>query len=235
MRRNVLLVDDDATTLELVSFFLKHAGFVVKECKDGYSALDELQNHPYDLVILDISMPHINGIKALKKIRENSKTKDIPVMMLTSSKDKEDILEAKKNNVTDYIIKPPSRENFIKRIELIMGGRPQFEVIQLPENEKMAIGSFSLPLRLKSISRNGMVLVGAVPLEKDSTIKIDQLPLFEKLKLKPREFKINDCTLLKNKEFEYMISFLGLSSEEHESIRDWIMYESYRQKNNKSA
>lgn len=230
MRRNVLVVDDDLGILELVSFFLEHSGFFVKTCKDGHSALDELNSNPYDLVILDISLPHMNGIKTLKTIRDTPAIHDIPVIMLTSSQNKEDILAAKKNQVTDYLIKPPTREAFLNRVDLVLGGRPQFEVIQLDENEPITQGSFSLPIKLKSISKNGIVIIGDVPIHKGSSIKIENLELFKTLQLQRNEFKVTDCIATDKGHFEYFISLMGLSKPEHERIREWIMTESYKQK-----
>jgi DNA-binding response OmpR family regulator len=231
VRRNILLVDDDPSILELLGFFLQHSGFIVKTCKDGHSALDELLRNPYDLVILDISMPHLNGLKTLKLIRSNSKMKDLPVIMLTGSKNKEDVVAAKKNNVTDYIVKPPTREALLKRIELIMGGRPQFEEVQLEIDDPLSEGVFTLPIRLKSISKNGIILESSVPLNKDCILKIEHLGLFKKLRLNKHEYKITDCIAKENGTFEYIISFIGLEESEHERIREWIMSESYRQKN----
>jgi len=231
VRRNVLVVDDDPLIQDLVKFFLEQAGFVVRVCKDGHSAWDELNSNPYDLVILDISMPHMSGMKVLKSIRASAILRELPVIMLTSSQDKDDILLAKRNKVTDYLTKPPEKDTFLKRVELVMGGRPQFEEVELSVGDPESVGSFSLPISLKSISNNGVVLIGEVPLIKDALLRLDHLNLFQTLKIKNMEFKITDCAPVEGGKFQYFISFIDMVKADHEKIREWIMATTYRRKN----
>lgn len=231
MRRNVLVVDDDPLIQDLVKFFLEQAGFVARVCQDGYSAWEELNTNPYDLVILDISMPHMNGIKLLRNIRANLALQNLPVIMLTGSQDRDDILRAKKNSVTDYFLKPPEKESFLRRIELILGGRPQYEEIEMAADDPAATGYFSLPISIKSISKNGVILSGKVQLAKDSLIKIDNLGLFKTLNISLNEFKITDCVPVEGEGFQYFISFIGMVKTDQERIREWIMEETYLRRN----
>jgi len=76
----------------------------------------ELQGGSYNLVILDISMPHMDGFDTLKSIRNNATTKDIPVLMLTSHNDRDDVLRTAQYQISGYILKPLTREDFIKRV-----------------------------------------------------------------------------------------------------------------------
>ena len=179
MRKNVLIADDDPLMCDLLKFFLEQSGFVPIVCQDGYSALQELKSNPIDVVILDISMPHLNGQKTLRAIRADPATKDIPVIMLTGSQDKNDVVTAKQNKITDYLIKPPAREDFIKRVELALNGRPQFVEITMVEGDPSADGDLELPFKLKSASQNGLVLSGDVPLPPGKNINIKRLRCLE--------------------------------------------------------
>jgi CheY-like chemotaxis protein len=230
VRRNILVADDDKITQTLVQSYLEQAGFVVTICKDGFSALDELNSNHYDLIILDISMPHINGIRALRSIRGNEKTKDIPIIMLTGSRDKNDLRRARDFSVNDYVIKPPTRENLLSRVELAIGGIPQLEELMFTENDSEVNGGLSLPTRVKSISNGGMILIGSVPIEKDHKIKISEVKMLTNLKISTNEFKIKFCNKNEDEQFEYYLSFIGLPQKDQESIRQWITTESYRRK-----
>lgn len=233
MHKNILVVDDDSYTLDLLKFFLEQAGYNVRTCKDGYTAIEEIANHTFNAVVLDIAMPHMNGMRTLKNIRGNTLTQDLPVIMLTSSLDKSDVILAKKNNVTEYLVKPPNREVFLKRIELVLNSSPQFTEIKFSENVAEAKGYFSLPFQLKSISVNGFILTGSAALAKDATIQIHDFQFFKTLKLKKTEFKVTACVLKEEGQYEYYIAFLGTSKSELDVIREWILNESIKQKNNK--
>ena len=120
MSKSVLLVDDDVHIQKLVSFFLEKSGYKVRVCGDGFTAIEELATHHYDLVILDIMMPHMGGFRTLQTIRIDPTTKNLPVIMLTGSHERSDVLKAVKNGVTDYVIKPPIRELLVERIDRIL-------------------------------------------------------------------------------------------------------------------
>lgn len=231
MRRNVLVVDDDPHVQDLVKFFLEQAGYVVRICKDGFSALDELMSNPYDVIILDIWMPHLNGLKTLKSIRANPNTKDLPVLMLTSSQDKSDVLKAKDQHVTDYVIKPPQRDDLLNRLERVLGGRPQYEEIRISEEESLANGSFLMPFKVKSISQNGLIFTADSAMSKGKKVQISNFELFKTLNFEKTELLIADCTPCDDGKFEFFVSFLGLKKEDQENLRAWIMSQTHRRRN----
>ena len=117
MSKKILVVDDDPQILDIVKVFLEQGGFIVKLCADGLTAIDELHADHFDLMILDINMPIISGFKSLNRVRANPVTKNIPVIMLTINRSANDVIKASKYNVTDFVIKPPVREELLKRIE----------------------------------------------------------------------------------------------------------------------
>ena len=117
VRKKILVVDDDSQILDIVKVFLEQGGFEVILCRDGITAIDELHAAHFDLIILDINMPVISGFKTLNRVRANPVTKHIPVIMLTINSSATDVYKARKHNVTDFIIKPPVREDLLNRIE----------------------------------------------------------------------------------------------------------------------
>ena len=231
MRKNVLVIDDDPHIQELVSFFLEQAGFVVRVAKDGYSALDELSNNSYDLLILDISMPHMNGFNALRRIRADEKLKDLPVLMLTGSTDKNDVVKANQLGITDYIIKPPKRGDLLSRVERVLGGKPQFKAIEFNKNDPAAEGSFTHAVKVISLSANGLILEGDVCFPKDHVFENLEVQLFKDLELDNTKFKITDCTPTEDGNFHYFVSFLGLNKKDQERIQEWVTTKSFEFKN----
>lgn len=80
----ILVVEDDKNTSEVISDFLEDAGYQVKTALDGNRALAAFESQPFDLVLLDIMLPGIDGLTLLKTIRQTS---DVPVLMLTAVED----------------------------------------------------------------------------------------------------------------------------------------------------
>jgi CheY-like chemotaxis protein len=80
----ILLVDDDMTLHEMYAERLKGEGYVIVSAYDGEEAIDKAYKEIPDLILLDIMMPKINGIDVMKKLREDEKTDDIPIILLTA-------------------------------------------------------------------------------------------------------------------------------------------------------
>lgn len=230
MKRHILVVDDDVAIQDLVKFHLEQAGFVVKVCKDGFGALDELNNNHYDLILLDISMPHMNGFTTLTNLRARPDGKFIPVLMLTGSTEKNDIIKAKKFDIADYIVKPPQREDLLQRVERVLGGVPQYEEIKFAADDINASGQMLLDFRIKSMSNNGIIFEGEVPLAKGYQINLSKQKILEHLKLDKKPFKVNDCTQNDDGKFDYFVTFNGMTKEDQERLRDWVMTQVFKQR-----
>ena len=103
--KSVLLVDDDLTLREMYTERLKAEGFQVLAARDGEEALKIAgENHP-NLILLDIMMPKINGLDVLKKLKEQSDTKNIPVIVLTALIQDRERMESVTRGADDYIVK----------------------------------------------------------------------------------------------------------------------------------
>lgn len=100
----ILLVEDELYVRELYERVLSQNGFEVLPAADGVAGLELAGNHP-DLILLDIMMPGMNGIQVLQKLKENSATKNIPVVLLTNLGQQSVIQEALKIGASGYFIK----------------------------------------------------------------------------------------------------------------------------------
>lgn len=110
----ILIVDDNETLRFTLTELLEESGFEYKAVEDGLSALDEIKNNFYDLVILDMRLPGMSGIEILKKIRE--KDKSLPVIMLTAFGEIKTAVEAMKQGAQDFITKPFDNDAMIMAI-----------------------------------------------------------------------------------------------------------------------
>ena len=114
---NILLVDDNPKYLkDALPFY----GYNVETAADGVQALKLLSKNTYDLVLLDVMMPNMNGWETLKSIRNNSKTKYLPVIMLTAVNEEQKIISGLKTGADDYIVKPFILPNLLARMEAIL-------------------------------------------------------------------------------------------------------------------
>jgi DNA-binding response OmpR family regulator len=134
LEETVLLVDDDAALLEVMSIVLLSEGYRVVTAVDGAEALRELEREMLDLVVLDVMLPRISGFEVLKKIREKS---DIPVVMLTAKGQSVDKVVGLELGADDYITKPFDTKELLARIRAILRrlgrqeGRNQDAVLRL--------------------------------------------------------------------------------------------------------
>jgi two-component system, chemotaxis family, chemotaxis protein CheY len=107
----ILVVDDMSTMRRIVKNIMKQLGFAnVEEAENGQDALDKLRAESFGFVISDWNMPVMTGIDLLRAIRADDKLKAIPVLMVTAEAQKENLVEAIKAGVSNYIVKPFTAE-----------------------------------------------------------------------------------------------------------------------------
>ncbi len=117
----ILLVEDNPNDAELAIRALKKNNLAnnLVHLEDGQEALDYLydeNNEMPKLILMDVKMPRIDGIEVLRKLKSDDKRKVIPVVMLTSSKEDKDIIEAYNLGVNAYIVKPVDFDQFVKAV-----------------------------------------------------------------------------------------------------------------------
>ncbi|MBK9946542.1 MAG: response regulator [Nitrospira sp.] len=123
----ILLVEDEPDTAALVTLILQEKGYQVVHAADGEDALNKIASMPPpSLVLLDIQLPHVDGVTILETIRAASDWQDVPVVLLTAVVDPSCIRRAVSIKVQDYILKPFKRDSLLRCIEraLIPPARP---------------------------------------------------------------------------------------------------------------
>ncbi len=119
----VLAIDDDKTTLNLLNAQLGEMGYRIFTENSGRKGLEIAKSFNPDIILLDLHMPGMDGLQVLSALRKDKATKDIPVMMLTAEKGKASVIEAMRNGVVDYIVKPYVPEVLNKKIRSVIGLR----------------------------------------------------------------------------------------------------------------
>src|SRR6266581_305342 len=113
---SILVVDDEAMLRKVVGRGLTAAGCTVTYAADGEEALAKLAEAPPDLVISDVTMPRVDGFELLKRIREQTTTKALPVILLTGRGDTEDIVAGMGLGADDYLVKPFALRELLARV-----------------------------------------------------------------------------------------------------------------------
>lgn len=115
---NILMIEDDKELCDAVSFRLEQEGFSITACHDGEEGLYYMHESPFDLVILDRMLPHMNGIEVLKEAR----TRQIrtPILMLTALGELDDRLTGLNGGADDYMVKPFAFEELLARIRCLL-------------------------------------------------------------------------------------------------------------------
>lgn len=120
-KQKILVIEDDEDTRVLLEFILNRAGFNIYLAIDGEAALDRIETEtPPALILLDILMPYHDGFEVLQAIKANEQWQQIPVIMLTSREDEDDIVRGFRLGITDYVTKPFKPAELVARIQRIL-------------------------------------------------------------------------------------------------------------------
>ncbi len=119
----ILVVEDDFDTCALIALKLRSHGFDVRTATNGEEALAEIAAARPDLVVLDIMMPKLGGFDVCRRLRDDSATADIPVIMLTSKARESDVEQGLAVGADDYMAKPFSPRELVDRVGLLLSRR----------------------------------------------------------------------------------------------------------------
>ena len=116
----ILVVDDEADLVKLVSYNLKKEGFIVDSASDGGNALTKIRKGKYDLLILDLMLPGIQGIELCRILRNDPKQSSLPIIMLTARGEEVDRILGLEMGADDYMTKPFSPRELIARVKAVL-------------------------------------------------------------------------------------------------------------------
>jgi DNA-binding response OmpR family regulator len=149
MQKNILIVEDDLNLGFLLMEFLELEGFTVKLCRDGLSGLEHFQKGDFNLCILDVMMPKLDGFELAKKIKAHDSPP--PFLFLTARSMKEDKLLGYQIGAEDYITKPFDEDELLCKINVAL--RRQTEKVPIPT--QFQIGDYFFDYKLQELSYQG--------------------------------------------------------------------------------
>ena len=118
--KKLLVVDDEAKIREVIREYAEFSGYDVTEAEDGMSAIGLCKRNDYDLIIMDVMMPKLDGFSSIKEIK---KIKDIPVIMLSARGEEYDKLFGFELGIDDYVVKPFSPKELMARVNAVLTRR----------------------------------------------------------------------------------------------------------------
>jgi DNA-binding response OmpR family regulator len=116
---DILVVDDEASVVEVVSLYLRRDGFQVRVASDGRQALDAIQTKLPTLVVLDVMLPELDGLEIMRRLRADPSS-DIPVILLTARSQEVDRIYGLELGADDYVTKPFSPAELVSRVKAVL-------------------------------------------------------------------------------------------------------------------
>ncbi|MFZ5965769.1 MAG: response regulator transcription factor [Bacillota bacterium] len=148
----ILMVDDEEKMRHVIKIFLANEGYSVEEAGNGKEALEKIQNNEFDLVLLDVMMPEIDGWTVCRKIRETS---SMPIILLTARGEEYDKLFGFELGADDYLTKPFSLKEMLARVKAVL--RRSSEILER-SNNIIKSGALEIKTMYKQVALEGQEL-----------------------------------------------------------------------------
>jgi DNA-binding response OmpR family regulator len=149
----ILLVDDEQSIQTLLSYPLRRDGYEVVQATDGRQALDRFEEQPFDLVVLDVMLPRIDGLEVCRRLRSRS---SVPIIMLTAKSEEIDKVVGLELGADDYITKPFSLREFSSRIKAALRRAEMSQSVQLSgEEAPLSVGELRIDFPKRSARIRG--------------------------------------------------------------------------------
>jgi two-component system alkaline phosphatase synthesis response regulator PhoP len=168
--KTILVVDDEVKIIQLVRDYLERAGFAVQTAADGKSALATARSMCPDLIILDLGLPHLDGLDVTRQLRKYS---NVPIIMLTARSEESDKLVGLELGADDYLTKPFSPKELVARVRVIFR---RIEQLQGTPAELVHAADLTLDVPRMRVSAAGRTIDELTPTEFDLLLTLARSP-----------------------------------------------------------
>jgi len=120
MSKKILIIDDNPDVVKVVGIRLKMNGYEVITAGDGVEGFEKGKQENPDLILLDVNMPNMDGFETLTKLKEDTQTASIPIIMLTAQQQIDDLNKASNLGAVDYIVKPFNNRTLLEKIYKVL-------------------------------------------------------------------------------------------------------------------
>ena len=147
----ILLVDDELSVQKLLGYPLRKDGYEVVPALDGREAIEAVRDESFDLVVLDLMLPHVNGLEVCRRLRATS---SVPIIMLTARDEESDKVQGLELGADDYITKPFSVREFRSRVKAVLR---RAELTKGEERSEAPIedGDLRIDFEKRTVNRGG--------------------------------------------------------------------------------
>ncbi len=122
-QKNIFVVEDEEDILDLIRHHLSKEGYGVSTATNGMEAVKAIQRKPPDLILLDLMLPGMDGLDVCRMLKKNTKTDDIPILMVTAKDEESDVVTGLELGADDYIVKPFRMKELIARVRAALRRR----------------------------------------------------------------------------------------------------------------
>jgi DNA-binding response OmpR family regulator len=148
---HILVVEDEASIAEVVSLYLKRAGFSVQIASDGKQAINLFQKQEPDFVILDLMLPQMDGLSLTRWLRDRS---NVPIIMLTARREEIDRIAGLEMGADDYVVKPFSPQELVSRVRAVLR-RSRRELSETENERELTFDGMSIDPRSRVVKVMG--------------------------------------------------------------------------------
>jgi DNA-binding response OmpR family regulator len=146
--KTILVVEDEASIAEVVSLYLKRAGYAVQIASDGKQAMNIFERQMPDFVILDLMLPEIDGLSLTRWLRDRS---NVPIIMLTARREEIDRIAGLEMGADDYVVKPFSPQELVSRVRAVIR-RLGWEQVETEPEQKLSFDELSIDPRSRVVT-----------------------------------------------------------------------------------
>lgn len=150
---NILLIEDEEEIIRFLTLELQHEGYSVNSCTNGRSGLEKALDEDYDLILLDVMLPELNGMEVLRRVRRE---KDVPVILVTARDAVMEKVNGLDMGANDYITKPFHIEELLARIRRVL--RSSDSTSHPVSEDTLSLGDLVLTVSSRQVMRAGVVI-----------------------------------------------------------------------------